>query len=49
MINVKAALDIIKTMSCSINNYGNIFLSSCNVSDLKHITDSAEPCFTLCL
>ena len=36
MITVKAALDIIK-MFCSIIDYGNIFLSSCNVNDLKDI------------
>ena len=30
MINVNAALDITKTMLCSVIDYGNIFLSSCN-------------------
>ena len=29
-INNKAALDITKTMLCSVIDYGNIFLSSCN-------------------
>ena len=35
MINVKAALDITKTMLCSVIDYGNIFLSSCNQADLN--------------
>ena len=35
MINVKAALDITKTMLCSVIDYGNIFLSSCNQGDLN--------------
>ena len=34
MITVKAALHITKTMLCSIVDYGNIFLTSCNVCDL---------------
>ena len=33
----KATLDVIKTMFCSIVDYGNIFLSSCNEGDLKDI------------
>ena len=37
MLNVKAALDIVKTMFCSIIDYGNIFLSSCNDGDLNYI------------
>ena len=37
MINVKAALDITKTMLCSIIDYGNIFLSSCNEGDLQDL------------
>ena len=37
MITVKASLDIVKTMFCSIIDYGNIFLSSCNSGDLKDI------------
>ena len=35
MINVKAALDITKTMLCSVIDYGNIFLSSCTQGDLR--------------
>ena len=35
MINVKAALHITKTMLCSVIDYGNIFLSSCNQGDLN--------------
>ena len=37
MINTKAALDITKTMFCSIIDYGNIFLSICNEGDLNDI------------
>ena len=35
MINIKAALDITKTMLCSVIDYGNIFLSSCINSNLR--------------
>ena len=35
MINVKAALDITKTMLCSVIDYCNIFLSSCTQGDLS--------------
>ena len=35
MINVKGALDITKTMLCSVIDYGNIFLSSCNQGELN--------------
>ena len=37
LITMKAALDITKTMFCSIIDYGNIFLSSCTENDLKDI------------
>ena len=37
MINIKAALNIAKTMLCSIIDYGNIFLSSCNENDLNDL------------
>ena len=37
MITVKAALDITKTMFCSIIDYGNIFLSSCSSKDLNDL------------
>ena len=37
MITTKAALDITKTMFCSIIDNGNIFLSSCPENDLKDI------------
>ena len=37
MINEKAALDITKTMLCSVIDYGNIFLSSCNKADLNDL------------
>ena len=37
MVAVKAALDIKKTMFCSIIDYGNIFLSSCNANDLNDL------------
>ena len=37
MLTVKAALDVTKTMLCSIIDYGNIFLSSCNDADLLDI------------
>ena len=47
MINIKAALDITKTMLCSIIDYGNIFLSSCNendLNDLQVLQNSAVRC-----
>ena len=37
MITTKAALDVTKTMFCSIIDYGNIFLSSCAENDLRDI------------
>ena len=37
MVTLKASLDITKTMFCSIVDYGNIFLSSCSINDLKDI------------
>ena len=37
MINIKAALDITKTMLCSVIDYGNIFLSSCTISNLNDL------------
>ena len=37
MINTKAALDIAKTMLCSIIDYGNKFLSSLNDADLNDL------------
>ena len=37
MLTYKAALDITKTMFCSIIDYGNIFLSSCNDGDLNDV------------
>ena len=43
----KYALDITKTMLCSIIDYGNIFLSSCNendLNDLQVLQNSAVRC-----
>ena len=37
MITTKAALDITKTMFCSIIDYGNIFLSSCTENELRDV------------
>ena len=37
MVTYKAALDITKTMFCSIIDYGNIFLSSCNEGELYDV------------
>ena len=37
MVSIKAALDLTKTMFCSIIDYGNIFLSTCNLKDLNDI------------
>ena len=37
MFTVKAALDVTKTLLCSIIDYGNIFLSSCIENDLTDI------------
>ena len=47
MITVKAALDITKTMICSVIDYGNIFLSSCdnnNLNDLQILQNGALRC-----
>ena len=47
MINVKAALDVTKTMLCSIIDYGNIFLSSCTdieLNDLQILQNNAIRC-----
>ena len=47
MINIKAALDITKTMLCSVVDYGNIFLSSCtnsNLNDLQVLQNHAIRC-----
>ena len=47
MINVKAALDITKTMLCSVIDYGNIFLSSCtqgDLSDMQILQNNALRC-----
>ena len=47
MINEKAALDITKTMLCSVIGYGNIFLSSCNeaeLNDLQILQNNAVRC-----
>ena len=37
MLTVKAALDIVKTMFCSIIDYGNIVLSLCTDGDLNDV------------
>ena len=37
MLKLKASIDITKTMFCSIKDYGNIFLSSCNDNDLRDV------------
>ena len=47
MISIMAALDITKTMLCSIIDYGNIFLSSCNnnnLDDLQVLQNHAIRC-----
>ena len=47
MINTKAALDVAKTMLCSIIDYGNIFLSSINeaeLNDLQILQNNAIRC-----
>ena len=47
MINTKAALDVAKTMLCSIIDYGNIFLSSLNeaeLNDLQILQNNAIRC-----
>ena len=47
MINVKAALDVIKTMLCSVVNYVNSFLSSiCDteLNDLQVLQNNAIRC-----
>ena len=37
MLNTKAALDIVKTMLCSIIDCGNIFLNPCTIRDLEDL------------
>ena len=37
MLNAKAALDIVKTMICSIIDYGNIFIDTCTAQDLQDL------------
>ena len=37
MLTIKAALNVTKTMLCSIIDYVNIFLSSCNEKELHDI------------
>ena len=37
MIYLKAALDIVKTMMCSIIDYGNIFIDTCTSQDLQDL------------
>ena len=37
MLNVKAALDIVKTMLCSVIDYGNIFLNTSTNQDLEDL------------
>ena len=47
MINTKAALDVAKTMLCSIIDYGNIFLSSiheAHLNDLQTLQNNAIRC-----
>ena len=34
MLSKKASVDIVKTMICSIIDYGNMFIGSCNLQDL---------------
>ena len=48
MITTKAALHIVKTMLCSIVDYGNIFLSSCNIGDLKDIQTNQNHSLRCC-
>ena len=36
MLNEKAALDIVKTMLCSIIDYRNMFMCTCNI---PHMSD----------
>ena len=47
MLNKKASVDIVKTMICSIIDYGNMFIGSCNLqdlSDLQVLQNSALRC-----
>ena len=37
MLSTKAALDIVKTMICSIIDYGNIFIDTCTAQDLQDL------------
>ena len=50
MINTKAALDVAKTMLCSIIDYGNMFLSSINeaeLNDLQILQNNAIRCYKI--
>ena len=49
MITLKASLDITKTMFCSIIDYGNIFLSTCNENVLKDIQTLQNHALRCCL
>ena len=37
MLNEKASLDIVKTMLCSVIDYGNMFINTCNTQDLADL------------
>ena len=37
MLNKKASIDIVKTMICSIIDYGNMFIRFCNLQDLSDL------------
>ena len=47
MLNKKASIYIVKTMICSIIDYGNMFIGSCkeqDLSDLQVLQNSALRC-----
>ena len=44
MITIKAALDITKNIFCSIIDYGNVFLSSCNIRDIQTLQNHVLRC-----
>ena len=44
MLNEKAAIDIVKTMLCSIIDYGNMFISTCTAQNLSDLQNHALRC-----
>ena len=52
MLSLKAALDIVKTMICSIIDYGNICIDTCTSQDLQDLqilqNSALRCCYNVC-